>query len=141
MAYGVIDLTSSDIAFLLSRLERTAVEVHEAKANSSSGEERSFYEGAAADVEKWRADVGRFRAGRRGFSENDLRYLRGTIAERKPGSLAEALVDAKRSGDPALPELEAEYEQRQSLQAKLELPFTRDRSQDAEPDEDEEEGE
>lgn len=140
MAYGVIDLTSSDIAFLRSCLERVALEVQQAGKDSSSDEERAFYERASVNVEKWRADVGRLRAGRRGFSEDDLRYLRGTITERKPGALAAALVKAKRSGDPSLTELEAEYEQRQSLQAKLEHPFTRDRSQDAEPDEDEEEG-
>jgi hypothetical protein len=139
MAYGVIDLTSSDISFLLSRLEYATVEIQESKENSTSDEERAFYEQAASDVEKWRADIGRLRAGRRGFSEDALRYLRGTITERRPGALASAIVEAKRSGDQSLPALEAKYELRQSLQAKLGLPFIRDRSQDAEPGEDDEE--
>ncbi|MCS4088816.1 hypothetical protein [Rhizobium sp. BK176] len=139
MAYGTIDLTSSDIAYLLSRLECVALDVQKSKLEASSEEERTFYEQAALTVEKWRMDVGRYRAGRRGFTEEELRYIRGTIAERQPGSLASALVEAKRSNDPSFPALEAEYELRRSLQTKLDLPFTRDHSQDAELDDDDEE--
>ncbi|MBY3155391.1 hypothetical protein HFO56_23995 [Rhizobium laguerreae] len=141
MVYGVVDLKSADIAFLLSRLDGAAIDVKTARENSNSDDERTFYEQALLLVDRWRSTVGRLKAGRRGFAEQELLYLRGTIAERNAGSLAARCVAAKLSGDPSLAQLEAEYDQWCSLQAKLEQPFVRDRSHDAEADEDEEDEE
>ncbi|MBY3432564.1 hypothetical protein HFN89_00055 [Rhizobium laguerreae] len=141
MAYGAVYLTSADIAFLLSRLDRAMIDVKTARENSNSDDERTFYEQAVLRVNRWRSTVRGFKAGRRGFAEQELLYLRGTIAERNPGSLAARCFAAKLSGDPSLALIEAEYDQWCSLQAKLEQPFVRDRSHDAEADEDEEDEE
>ena len=71
------------------------------------------------------------------LDEDGLLYLRGAITETVPGALARRHVLAKRSGDASVGELEAEYEQWVTLSAKLEKPFLDDKSQDAEPEEDE----
>ena len=140
MAYGKIDLTTTDIGTIRDRLEVVATEVKEAAAASGSDDERAFYEQAAANVDHWRAIASKLREGRHGFSEADLQSLRGTIAERNHGDLVRRCVAAKSAGDPSYRALEDELARRDALQAKLERPFLLDRSQDAEPDDDQEDG-
>ncbi len=138
MAYGTIDLTAGDIAFLKDHLCRTAGRVAASMTEASSIDERAFYEGAAIKIDQWIATVSRYVAGPRNFSEDDLVYLRGTISDTAPGALALRCVEAKRADDPRLGELETEYAQWMTLSAKLEKPFRDDKSQDAEPEEEEE---
>lgn len=139
MAYGKIDLSAGDIAFLKDRLGQVAERIAASRTTASSIEERAFYERAAVEIDQWIATASRYVAGARRFEEADLRYLRGAISESAPGTLASRLVEARRSGDPALGKLEAEYQQWVSLSEKLVQPFVRDRSHDAEA-EDEEDG-
>lgn len=138
MAYGKIDLTAADIDTLRVRLEQVADEVKETGAAAGSDDERAFYEQSAGRVAQWRSFASKLREGRHGFSESELQSLRGMLVERNHGELARRCVAAKAAGDPAHGALEDELDRRLALQAKLERPFTLDRSQDPDPDEDEE---
>ncbi|MCV9964497.1 hypothetical protein OIU34_21645 [Pararhizobium sp. BT-229] len=131
MAYGKIDLTAGDIAFLRSRLGRAAERIAASMTAASSTDERTFYERATVKIDQWIVSVSRYVAGPRRFDEDELLYLRGAIAETVPGALARRYVEAKRTGDASLDDLETEYEQWVTLSAKLEKPFLDDKSQDA----------
>jgi hypothetical protein len=139
MAYGKIDLTARDIAFLQGRLERCAERIEASVTSASSSDERMFYERATVKVDEWMAAVSRYVPGVRRFDEGGLQYLRGAISETAgQSSLAHRLVQAKQSGDSTLGDLEAEYQQWVKLSAKLEQPFLADKSQDAAPEEEDE---
>ncbi|MCZ7860628.1 hypothetical protein O9X98_04350 [Agrobacterium salinitolerans] len=135
MAYGKIDLTAGDITLLKDRLGRTAERITASMSAARSSEERMFYERAAVKIDQWIAAASQYVAGPMKFNEDELLYLRSAITETVPGALARRYVEAKRSGDASLGEIEAEYEQWVTLSTKLEKPFLDDKSQDAEPEE------
>jgi hypothetical protein len=135
MFYGKIDLTVRDIQFLSKRLNEAATRIATSRCASTSTEELDFYERASSGTAEWITTVSSLAEGPHQFTEEELTYLRGVISEIEPGSLARRCVEAKRTCDPALAELEAEYYQKLSLAGKLEKPFVDDRSQDADEDE------
>lgn len=141
MAYGKITLTRAEIDFLAEMNRRSAIRVEASLAAAMSPEERRFYENLGPVTSAWASRIAALREGRHGFSESDLLTLRGLLSTDRPAELPLKIVEAKRSGDANLAELEAEYVLRHDLSEKLNRPFLLDTSQDAEPDKDDEEQE
>jgi hypothetical protein len=139
MAYGKIDLTLKDIATFQRHLEFAAAEAVESSNTSASKEESSFYKQAIVEIDRWRTVTSRLKPRRHGFSKSDLHFLRGLLTEKNQGELARRCAATKSAGDPRYHQLEEELAHRDTLRSKLERPFILDRSQDAEPDDEDDE--
>ncbi len=134
MSYGSVMFTEDEIAYVKVRFEAVRTQVLTSIESSSSSDERQFYERAAVTLSKWNARLQLLHAGANAFSEDELRYLKGTLAGRGL-ELAPHYVAARKACSNDLGEIAREYEVWANLCEKLERPFLSDTSQDPEPDE------
>lgn len=135
MPYGTVEFTQQDINLVVRRLESRAVAVKLAANEGTSDDERRFYTAAGEELAAWTDRLMSGSPGRWGFSEDELRYLRGSISENPPSELARQIVEAKQVASPHLAELELEYAHLHALRERLERPFLEDTSQDPEDEE------
>lgn len=131
--YGKIDFTADDIATLLSVLASAERAVSDNISTAAQGDELEFYRNALTTVGEWTATVRSMRPGEKGLSEDQLLYLRGTVADGLP-ELCARWGKAKAARDPSYAVLDSEVDNRNSLLEKLRSPFLEDRSTDADVD-------
>lgn len=134
--YGRVRLDASGIQILKSIVDEVLKENASAIRNTNDQDEIIFYRTTAEWLKKLQSRFEVLAPGRIGFTEEELRNMKGLVVWKKTGLLkdyqsAAIWTDAHRARD-----LTEEIEHLEKLVTGLEKPFLNDRSQDAEEEED-----
>ncbi len=135
--YGRVTLTAAHIEAIRTSSSNSILQ---AKANldASTGEaERTFYTGILNRLQEYTAAYAKFSPGKIGFTEDELRWVIGIVSSAR---LARFNRWKDLPDGPERSAVSAEVDFFDQLKDRLDLPFLRDTSHDADPEENDDEG-
>lgn len=137
--YGRVMLDPWSIGMLKAAAARTLSETAANISNTNDQDEIVFYRTTSEWIDKLHVKLTGARQGRIGFTEQELRGLKGMISQTKSGMLREYQTATIHTDAHRAAELSEELALIEKLEASLDKPFVNDRSHDAEAEEEDEE--